>query len=271
MYVRLAFAVAAHLEPEILIVDEVLAVGDAEFQKKCLGKMGEVASGGRTVLFVSHNMAAVGALCHHGLVLDKGTLTANTSMEAAMAIYALRSVNSKATALNVLFEAERKSKNGEGAVTKLEILDKDHSPTSSAQSGAPIIFRIWFAVDMSIPQGSVILCLRGASGETIAKFETNPNHFQPLLIPGIHYVDCCVGCLSLMPGQYFVSLALALHGVKAIDWNTDVATVVVRPSGDPELEMSVCPEGALVLKHRWSGDANGSIVQMQSNCEEVRI
>ncbi len=72
MYVRLAFAVAAHLEPEILVVDEVLAVGDAAFQKKCLGKMGEVAKGGRTVLFVSHNMQTVTRLCTHGLLLDAG-------------------------------------------------------------------------------------------------------------------------------------------------------------------------------------------------------
>jgi lipopolysaccharide transport system ATP-binding protein len=72
MYVRLAFAVAAHLEPEILIVDEVLAVGDAEFQKKCLGKMQDVAAGGRTVLFVSHNMAAVSSLCKTAMVLEQG-------------------------------------------------------------------------------------------------------------------------------------------------------------------------------------------------------
>ncbi len=72
MYVRLAFAVAAHLEPEILIIDEVLAVGDAEFQKKCLGKMGEVAKGGRTVLFVSHNMAAVQSLCTHTILMGEG-------------------------------------------------------------------------------------------------------------------------------------------------------------------------------------------------------
>jgi lipopolysaccharide transport system ATP-binding protein len=72
MYLRLAFAVAAHLEPEILIVDEVLAVGDVQFQKKCLGKMGEVAKGGRTVLFVSHNMSAVQALCTDAVVLDRG-------------------------------------------------------------------------------------------------------------------------------------------------------------------------------------------------------
>ena len=74
MYVRLAFAVAAHLDPEILIVDEVLAVGDAEFQAKCLGKMGEVARGGRTVLFVSHNMSAVKRLCHRSLLIDQGLL-----------------------------------------------------------------------------------------------------------------------------------------------------------------------------------------------------
>src|SRR5688572_31541001 len=74
MYLRLAFAVAAHLDPEILIVDEVLAVGDAGFQKKCLGKMGDVARAGRTVLFVSHNMAAIQQLCQRGVVLETGHL-----------------------------------------------------------------------------------------------------------------------------------------------------------------------------------------------------
>jgi len=74
MYLRLAFAVAAHLEPEILVVDEVLAVGDAEFQKKCLGKMADVAQQGRTVLFVSHNMSAVLRLTQEALVIDKGRL-----------------------------------------------------------------------------------------------------------------------------------------------------------------------------------------------------
>ncbi len=88
MYVRLAFAVAAHLESEILIVDEVLAVGDAEFQKKCLGKMGEVSQGeGRTVLFVSHNMASVKQLCKKGIVLDKGTIGTTGTVEDAIHFY----------------------------------------------------------------------------------------------------------------------------------------------------------------------------------------
>jgi lipopolysaccharide transport system ATP-binding protein len=87
MYVRLAFAVAAHLEPEILMVDEVLAVGDAEFQKKCLGKMSEVAQGGRTVLFVSHNMGAVNRLCQRGLLLENGRVAFDGDAQSATARY----------------------------------------------------------------------------------------------------------------------------------------------------------------------------------------
>lgn len=87
MYVRLAFAVAAHLEPEILLVDEVLAVGDFVFQRKCLGKMGDMAKLGRTVLFVSHNMGAVGRLCKKGIFLDKGRLSVNGNVDDAIAAY----------------------------------------------------------------------------------------------------------------------------------------------------------------------------------------
>src|SRR5262249_38215380 len=87
MYMRLAFAVAAHLEPEVLIVDEVLAVGDAAFQKKCLGKMGEIARGGRTVLFVSHNMHAVSSLCSRSLVLNHGQVDYEGSAPEAIARY----------------------------------------------------------------------------------------------------------------------------------------------------------------------------------------
>ena len=87
MYMRLAFAVAAHLEPEILIVDEVLAVGDAEFQKKCLGKMGDVAKGGRTVLFVSHNMHAIKSLCTQGILLQAGRVFLDGSAPACVSHY----------------------------------------------------------------------------------------------------------------------------------------------------------------------------------------
>ncbi len=87
MYLRLAFAVAAHLEPEILFVDEVLAVGDIAFQKKCLGKMSDVAREGRTILFVSHNMGAIRALCSRGIVLDRGTVVADTDVSSSIEAY----------------------------------------------------------------------------------------------------------------------------------------------------------------------------------------
>src|SRR5215204_1445739 len=87
MYMRLAFAIAAHLEPEILLVDEVLAVGDAAFQKKCLGKMGEVAHAGRTVVFVSHNMDAIRRLCPHSLLLEQGQVVAEGDSESVIARY----------------------------------------------------------------------------------------------------------------------------------------------------------------------------------------
>lgn len=87
MYLRLAFSVAAHLNVEILIVDEILAVGDAEFQRKCLGKMGDVASGGRTVIFVSHNLAAVQSLCSRALVLSQGTLAFDGLVQAGIGVY----------------------------------------------------------------------------------------------------------------------------------------------------------------------------------------
>ena len=93
MYVRLAFAVAAHLEPEILIVDEVLSVGDIEFQKKCLGKMGEVAEGGRTVLFVSHNMAAISLLCNKCIVLEKGSIMTQGNVSSCIDRYANELIN----------------------------------------------------------------------------------------------------------------------------------------------------------------------------------
>lgn len=109
MYVRLAFAVAAHLEPEILVVDEVLAVGDAEFQKKCLGKMGEVAGHGRTILFVSHNIGAIKHLCAKGLLLESGRVAADGAIVQTIENYSRSIVRSSSSV------AERKDRSGSGA------------------------------------------------------------------------------------------------------------------------------------------------------------
>ena len=121
MYVRLAFAVAAHLEPEILIVDEVLAVGDAQFQKKCLGKMEDVGKEGRTVIFVSHNMGVVQTLCTRGIFLKQGTVYADDTASNVVSIYLQTLENTESQ--NLLERTERR---GRGLI---RLLQKDRKST----------------------------------------------------------------------------------------------------------------------------------------------
>jgi lipopolysaccharide transport system ATP-binding protein len=145
MYVRLAFAVAAHLEPEILIVDEVLAVGDAQFQKKCLGKMGEVAKGGRTVLFVSHNMAAVQLLCSTAAWLKQGSLSEIGETTAVVGHYLSESSKSYRSATDGIFDLTycRKNEIGDGQfLRKLEILGSDGLPRTSFHPGEAMTIRV---------------------------------------------------------------------------------------------------------------------------------
>ena len=136
MYVRLAFAVAAHLEPEILIVDEVLAVGDAAFQKKCLGKMGDVAQGGRTVLFVSHNMHAIRALCNRCILIVAGMIQADCPPEEAVASY-LADETSTGTLVYVPDQASQSSGPVELLGARLSVNGK---PGSGVTNGDKLVF-----------------------------------------------------------------------------------------------------------------------------------
>jgi len=134
MRVRLGFAVAAHLEPEILLIDEVLAVGDAAFQKKCLGKMGDVAREGRTVLFVSHNMAAIENLCQHGMVLDQGRIRYIGSQTEAVAQY-LKSSSGDTPSLR---GREERKGSGELRVIAIEIRDSQGRQLDTVRSGQDV-------------------------------------------------------------------------------------------------------------------------------------
>ncbi|MFH1047615.1 MAG: ABC transporter ATP-binding protein [Patescibacteria group bacterium] len=135
MYVRLAFAVAAHLEPEILIVDEVLAVGDVAFQKKCLGKMGDVAQGGRTVLFVSHNMGAVKQLCQRCIWLDAGQVKMIGETEEV-----LRGYLGESSGLESYIEYDDNPQK-KIQIRRIDILDKDEHPNSEIDINDPFIIQ----------------------------------------------------------------------------------------------------------------------------------
>src|SRR5215469_5991221 len=141
MQVRLAFSVAAHLEPEILIVDEVLAVGDAAFQKKCLGKMQDVAAGGRTVLFVSHDLAAVEKLCSRAILLDGGRCRADGLTAKTIAHYQDVIVESASLDLNT-----RRDRRGAGLVrfTRIQTLDENYREQGTFLSGKPLCVRMHY-------------------------------------------------------------------------------------------------------------------------------
>ena len=140
MGVRLAFAVAAHLEPEILLVDEVLAVGDVGFQRKCIGKMSEVASEGRTVVFVSHNMAIIQALCKRGILLERGTVSVDAPIDEAVAAY-LRAVESEASTEL----ADREDRSGWNEVRLTRVEARGLEGADRLATGRPA--RFVFAVD----------------------------------------------------------------------------------------------------------------------------
>lgn len=204
MYVRLAFAVAAHLDPEILIVDEVLAVGDAEFQKRCLGKMKELSSGGgRTVIFVSHNMAAVRGLCSRGVLLSAGRVELQGTAEEVVSVYlAPERVTSPATV---------KFKGPQGAriwITDAALL-VDGEAAVSAPMGASLRLSIGFDTEIPLKHPRLGYVLQTASGDRILN---SNNRYQPspafadATARGV--IECDLGTPPLMPGRYTVSFWL---------------------------------------------------------------
>lgn len=152
MRVRLAFSVAAHLEPEILIIDEVLAVGDAEFQKKCLGKMDEVSKQkGRTILFVSHNLAAVAQLCNRGLLLDHGKMVMEGPVNSVIDYYVNHSRNEQEKG-NGLLNLKSREGNGMFRVKRIALLNNNLEEASVAVTGSPVAIQI--ELDRKVRGGS---------------------------------------------------------------------------------------------------------------------
>ncbi|OFZ51862.1 MAG: hypothetical protein A2381_00985 [Bdellovibrionales bacterium RIFOXYB1_FULL_37_110] len=172
MYVRLAFAVAAHLEPEILIVDEVLAVGDAHFQKKCLGKMEDVGKEGRTVLFVSHNMMAIRQLCPRCILIDQGKLIIDDKTNTTINHYNQISKNTKIDEKTHIHN--EKLRRGEGAIrfTKIEITNALGESCPSFKIGESIFFKMSYKVFKIMDGVKIHIALKsGISRETVTNFE----------------------------------------------------------------------------------------------------
>jgi len=201
MYVRLAFAVAAFLEPEILIVDEVLAVGDAEFQKKCLGRMKDVSvNDGRTVLFVSHNMAAIQKLCTTGLLMQNGELISYGSINSVTDDYLSNdSLHSNAN----LFEVD---KNKVAGISKIEFLDEKENSVSEIPVGNKWMIRVWYKVNTKVEN---LICAAGLTNPM--EVAINTSWQSPLnLSPGMYRADFVQKDVTYAVGKYKVSVGLSL-------------------------------------------------------------
>ena len=204
MYMRLAFAVAAHLEPEILIVDEVLAVGDAQFQQKCLKKMEGISQGaGRTVIFVSHNMAAVRSLCSRGIVLDRGGIIYDGVVDGAVQSY-LKSWN--ATLSSSEFASLPRTGNGQARFTYFKVADEDGGPLAMAASGQTIklVFGYENRSGKVLNRVNVGFGIHGLYGERLSVFYSSHENCLFTLPPGAGEIVCVVRRLPMNPGRYTI-------------------------------------------------------------------
>jgi lipopolysaccharide transport system ATP-binding protein len=247
MYTRLAFSIAAHLEPEILIVDEVLAVGDAAFQQKCLGKIGDVAHEGRTVLFVSHNMGMVQTICSRAMLLKAGTITADGAASDVVTAYL-----GQLEGISAVDLSERTERGGAGQVrlTRVQAVNPEAGSSGVVATGRPIRFR--FEVEKARPGMSCAFTIYDSMGHPVTFFDS--------AIPGRFDIDspdqgaaftCDVDQLPLLPGQYRLNASITHNG--EIQDHLEGA-IFFRVEGG-ELGGRPVPNeagyGSVVIPHRW--------------------
>ncbi|HWF76488.1 MAG TPA: ABC transporter ATP-binding protein [Caulobacteraceae bacterium] len=229
MYVRLAFAVAAHLEPEILIVDEVLAVGDVAFQRKCLGKMQDVAQHGRTVLFVSHNLPAVVDLTTRCLLLEKGRLTM-TGESREVVSHFLAASNESLAGGDI--SAYRRPHRDEGWVD-IQRVSVCGAPLGAAvvQPGDTIAIDIELRAHKAVDEGIVVVNLLNDNMEVVATLMSTDDDRVFSMAPGLHTIRCEVGPLPLAPGEYLLNVGASPSGLR-LSWDVLNALPGFRMTGE---------------------------------------
>ena len=230
MRLRLGFAVAAHLEPDILIVDEVLAVGDAEFQKKCLDTIQKLRAGARTILFVSHNLAAVENLCERCIWIDQGRVKLDGQTQTVIRDYMGSLRTSTATKVDL---DDRQSRRGNGKIRfqGMEFLSPDGISQKVVRAGDPVVMRLHYSAHEPVTFPSFGFRMYTETGVLVT--ETSTSHhglYIPSVSPGTGYLDLEIGALNLLAAKYAVSL-----------WVTDQGGNVVYDNVENALNLEVDP------------------------------
>src|SRR5437764_10475579 len=249
MSVRLAFAVASHLDPEILLVDEVLAVGDAAFQRKSLGKMDDVAKEGRTVIFVSHNLALIQALCQRGLLLENGRVVVDAPAGEAIDRY-LRGLE-QAASVDLLERTDRDTRGwDESLVRAIEIRNADGGESHAVVAGRPV--RIIVHVTAVLPMMECRLTIANSLGQPITTLDSEMSAPADVRDSDLGAcVECDIDPLPLMPGRYRIDVLL--KGKRQIqDGLLGAAFFDVEPGVVAGRPMPVAgADGNVVLTHNW--------------------
>ena len=254
MYVRLAFAVAAHLDPEILLVDEVLAVGDAAFQKKCLGKMGDVAREGRTVLFVSHNMVAIENLCGRGILLADGQVSYAGGVEDCVAAYMDSGVISHEGEVDLSAHATRRS-DALPLLRRVRLLDKDDNVKDRFYCGEPMKIEFTFDPVVALRSPQFGIGVDDWMGSRIFSITT---YFSDSELPSLEKpcrVTCQIDEIPLAPGRYNLSFSAGTAHNPLIDaldsaMSFDVDSVDYYGNGRvPEAAF-----GRILVRSRWESN-----------------
>ncbi|MGN6217175.1 MAG: ABC transporter ATP-binding protein [Solirubrobacterales bacterium] len=249
MSVRLAFAVAAHLEPEILLVDEVLAVGDAAFQRKSLGKMTEVASQGRTVIFVSHNLAIIQALCERGVLLERGEAIADGPVKATIDQY-LASLEEGAS--KDLLERTDRDRRGyyDTRIRRVEIRGRGEGPPDVVVAGEPATLAVELTERLATMECRITIV--DGLGQPVTTFDSEISAATDVRDPELGArIECEVESLPLLPGRYRIDLLLKAgrqiqDGLQAAGF-FEVQPGVVNGRPTP----AAGSDGDIVLPHIW--------------------
>nr|WP_321352016.1 ABC transporter ATP-binding protein [uncultured Methanoregula sp.] len=216
MYVRLAFAVAAHLEPEILLVDEVLAVGDASFQKKCLGKMGDVGREGRTVIFVSHNLTAVKALCNRTIVIHTGKVQFDGNTDDAVDYYL--NANNEDTGKKIPLAERKREKycSLRAKIIDITIISENKKNPEIIDPLKPL------TIQMKVESYSEVRCSAtfyiSDEIQNFCMFDSSLMQKKDVFLkPGINMIECNISPPRLYTGEYLIKCGLNIHGIECID------------------------------------------------------
>ena len=252
MYMRLAFAVAAHLEPEILLVDEVLAVGEAAFQKKCLGKMDDVSKEGRTVLFVSHNMATIANLCRRGLLFDDGKIQLTGSVDRIIHHY----INSLRTSTPQDLSSH-KDRRGNGRVrfTRVVFQDDHGNAITQAISGESLNIQLLYESTCEHPlrNSRISVAVYDVMGQVLFNCSSELTTNEEINLSPVGNVRCVIPRLPLSQSQYLVSPFIEVNGVVE-DWVQGAAVLNVV-DGDFFGTGRLYPEGwqgkGVLVPHQW--------------------